>query len=290
MHKDEHPEYKYRPRRRPKGMKRGYNTPAMMMSPTCVPGKPYAVPANWARIIHASDGEAVTSPRTDSAQIVYATDGTQYYAVAKGSGFTPTMVPPPGGSIIVSPTQMPHQTHFNVPSATTSASNYPAYVTVPIPATSTAIFHPVAIPVQGVHTPAFVLRPPYHGNNVYSPTLLHSTTTTSPSAIPLVYQNIEHRTIETQTQAAISTKTESTNTIVKTPDGETIVIIQRPMEVAAVPLQIREGSTITANGITVAAQPQIIQQHHIVHQGHGHQEIKQIIIEQPTASHQSSQV
>ncbi|XP_057306473.1 transcription factor SOX-14-like [Hydractinia symbiolongicarpus] len=280
LHKDEHPEYKYRPRRRPKGMKRGYNTPTMMMSPTAVPGKPYAVPANWARVIHTTEGEVISSPRVEGTQIVYATDGTQYYAVAKGSGFTPTMAAPHGGSVIVSPTQVtPQQAIANTNAATTS-SNYPAYVTVPIPATSTAIFHPVAIPVQGVHTPAFVLRPPYHAGTVYSPTVLQTATTTSTSGIPIAYQSIEHRTIETPTQATV--KTEGANRILKTPEGETIVIIQRPVE--SIPVHVKEGSAVTTNGLAMTAQPHIIQQH-IVHQPPPSQEIKQILIEQPVQSH-----
>jgi len=249
MHKDEHPEYKYRPRRRPKGIKRGYNAPALMMA-AGVPGKPYSIPANWSRVIHTADGEAIAQ-RVEAPQIVYATDGTQYYAVAKGTGFTPTMAGP-GGSVIVSPNQVPTQV-----SSTASSSNYPAYVTVPIPATSTAIFHPVAIPVQGVHTPAFVLRPSYHGSSIYSPTILQTAvTSTAASTLPITYQNIEHRTIETQTQQAI--KQENNHTIIKTPDGETIVIIQRPMEGATVPLQLRDGT----NGLVSAQsllQPHLVQ-------------------------------
>lgn len=254
-------------------MKRGYNTPSMMVSQS-VPGKPYAVPANWARVIHTSDGEAVTSPRGEAPQIVYATDGTQYYAVAKGSGFTPTMAGQHGGSVIVSPgpvaAQASPQGMANGVATSTATTNYPAYVTVPIPATSTAIFHPVAIPVQGIHTPAFVLRPPYHGTSVYSPNVIHTTTTTAAGHSPIpIYQNVEHRTIETQTAQTV--KGESTNTIVKTPDGETIVIIQRPME-GAYP--------IGSNGIPIGvAQPQIIKQHYVTSQSQ--QDIKQIIIEQP---------
>lgn len=301
-HKDEHPEYKYRPRRRPKGVKRGYNSPTMMMSPSGTPaGKPYAFPTQWARVIHTSDGETITSPRAEAPQIIYGADGTQYYAVPKGASFPPTMASP-GGSVIVSPTQVaqPQQiTNVAAPSAAAapattvaSSTNYPAYVTVPIPATSTAIFHPVAIPVQGVHTPAFVLRPPYHGSTVYSPMIHPATTTTGSSGtvattVPVAYQSIEHRTIETQTQSALATKTESTNTIVKTPDGETIVIIQRPME-GAVPIQLKEGSPATSNTVAVAGQPQIYQQH-IVHQAHApHQGIKQILIEPTTVNSHST--
>jgi len=290
-HKDEHPEYKYRPRRRPKGVKRGYNSPTMMMSPTgTAVGKPYAIPTQWARVVHTAEGEAIASPRAEAPQIIYGADGTQYYAVPKAS-FAPTMATPVGGSVIVSPTQVaaPHQI-ANVAAAPASASttatattNYPAYVTVPIPATSTAIFHPVAIPVQGVHTPAFVLRPPYPGSTVYSPMLHPATTTTAVtgSSIPVAYQNIEHRAIEAQTRAAgVATKTESTNTIVKTPDGETIVIIQRPME-GAVPIQLKDATQATSNAVALQGHPghPQIYQHHVVHQAHQPQEIKQILIE-----------
>lgn len=283
MHKDEHPEYKYRPRRRPKGIKRGYNAPTMMMA-AGIPAKPYAIPANWARVINTTDGEAIASaPRADAAQIVYATDGTQYYAIAKGTGFTPSMTAP-GGSVIVSPTQVAAAPQAVQPSTATT-TNYPAYVTVPLPATSTAIFHPVAIPVQGVHTPAFVLRPPYHGASAYSPTILQTATTTSAaSVIPIAYPNVEQKTLETQTQQTI--KTETTNTIVKTQDGETIVIIQRPMEGATVPIQLRDAAT--ANGLSVAGQP-IIQSQQIVQAATPQQEIKHIILEQPQQVVQSTQ-
>lgn len=286
-HKDEHPEYKYRPRRKSKGVKRGYNAPTMMMSPAAgVGGKPYAIPTQWTRVIQTAEGESIAaSPRAETPQIIYTADGTQYYAVGKAgtSGFTPTMSAHPSGSVIIPPTQVatPQQL-ANVAAATTTTptTNYPAYVTVPIPATSTAIFHPVAIPVQGVHTPAFVLRPPgYPGSTVYSPTILHPATTNTTAAVPLAYQNIDHRTtIETQT----ATKTESTNTIVKTADGETIVIIQRPMD-GAVP------STTTA--LSVATQPHIFQQH-IVHQpagAHAQSELKEILIEQQQPTHTTAQ-
>lgn len=251
----------------------------MMMSPTAVPGKPYAVPTQWARVVQTQEGEPITSPRAEAPQIIYGADGTQYYAVPKGAaGFTPTMATPPGGSVIVSPTQVgaPQQV-TNVAATTATTTNYPAYVTVPIPATSTAIFHPVAIPVQGVHTPAFVIRPPYPGSTVYSPTILHPATTSTPSAVPVAYQNMEHRTIEAQA------KTESTNTIVKTPDGETIVIIQRPMESGgAVPVQLKEAATATSNALTVGAHPHIFQQHIVQHTpAQTQQDLKQIIIEQP---------
>ena len=131
-----------------------------------------------------------------------------------------------------------------------------------MPATSTAIFHPVAIPVQGVHTPAYVLRPPYPGSTVYQPTMVQPVTTTTgsagtgvPATIPVAYHNIADTRVEAA-QAAIS-KTESTNTIVKTPDGETIVIIQRPME-GAVPMQLnKDGTVAAANTVAVAGHPQI---------------------------------
>eukprot|EP00111_Clytia_hemisphaerica_P005365 TCONS_00015508-protein len=302
-HKDEHPEYKYRPRRRPKGGKRGYNaTPTMMVSPSgAVGGKPYAVPTQWARVVQTAEGETtITSPRPEAVtpQIIYGADGTQYYAVPKAS-FAPSMVAPSataaGGSVIVSPTQVaapqqiPHQVAAAAPTAsagtatatTTSSTNYPAFVTVPMPATSTAIFHPVAIPVQGVHTPAYVLRPPYPGSTMYQPTMVQSvaTTTTGSAAtgvpagtIPIAYHNIADTRIDAATHAAIS-KAEGTNTIVKTPDGETIVIIQRPME-GAVPMQLNKDGT-------VAAHPQYYQQH-VVHTGQPQQEIKHQIIIDPS--------
>ncbi|XP_002161752.3 transcription factor SOX-18 [Hydra vulgaris] len=246
LHKDEHPEYKYRPRRRPKGLKRGYSTPTMIVSPTTT-SKPYTIPSNWARIVHAPENENLISPRAEAAQIVYATDGMQYYAVQKGSGFTPTMAHHHGNSVIVSPTNQPITL---VQSTSAPTSNYPAYVTVPMPATSTAIFHPIAIPVQGVHTPAFVLRSSYPGSNILSP-----------SAIPIAYHNIDHRTIESHMQPNQHIKTESTNTIVKTPDGETIVIIQRPIDGHVVPFQLREVPSGATNTITVVPQSQVIQQH-----------------------------
>ena len=281
-------------------MKRGYNTPSMMVSQS-VPGKPYAVPSNWARVVHTTDGEATMTPiRTAGepapAQIIYATDGTQYYAVAKGSGFSPPTTinaqPASGASqFILSPQpvasspapqqQLVAASINGASTPTTPTTNYPAYVTVPLPNTSTAIFQPVAIPVhgmQGIPPGAFIIRQPYPGQTpVYaSPTVLH-TSAQSPapaatSPVP-IYQSIEQRTIETQTAAAAATvKQESTNTIVKTPDGETIVIIQRPME-GGYPFT-------TTNGIPIG-QPQIIKQQLVSPQSQ-HQDIKQIIIEQPS--------
>ena len=110
--------------------------------------------------------------------------------------------------------------------------------------------------------------------------MVHPQSTTTTTG---VYQNIsDHRAIEA-TAHAIGAKTESTNTIVKTPDGETIVIIQRPVE-GGIPVQLKEGATATANNIAIAGQPQIYQ-HHVVQPGHHqHQEIKQILIEQQPSS------
>ena len=240
----------------------------MIMSPTAT-GKPYTYPSNWARIVHAPENENMISPRAEAAQIVYATDGMQYYAVQKGSGFTPTMAHHHGNSVIVSPTNQvtTNQPITLVQSTSVPTSNYPAYVTVPMPATSTAIFHPIAIPVQGVHTPAFVLRSSYPGGNILSP-----------SGIPITYHNIDHRTIESQMQSNQHMKTESTNTIVKTPDGETIVIIQRPIDGHVVPFQLREVPTGATSTITVVPQSQVIQQHIV--QAPTNQEAKQILVDQ----------
>lgn len=256
-------------------------------SATGAASKPYAMPTQWARMI-TPEGETISSSRQEvhqapthiTPQIIYGADGTQYYAVPKAS-FAPTMATP-GGSVIVSPTQVAsphHQLHStSSPSTTAATSNYPAFVTVPISAAgNTAIFHPVAIPVQGMHTPAYVLRPPYSGSTMYQP-MVHPVSTTSAG----VYHSIaEHRAIEATAQA-VGAKTESTNTIVKTHDGETIVIIQRPVE-GGMPVHLKEGATATANNVAVAGHPHIYHQHHLVQQGQ--QEIKQILIEQPTSHH-----
>lgn len=252
---------------------------------TPTPGKPYTIPTQWTRMI-TSEGETIASPRPEAVtpQIIYGADGTQYYAVPKAS-FAPSMATQ-GGSVIVSPNQVaaPQQLHSTLAaSTTTSTANYPAFVTVPISGASTAIFHPVAIPVQGVHTPAFVLRPPYSGSTVYQP-LVHPQSTTTTTG---VYQNIsDHRAIEATAQA-IGAKTESTNTIVKTPDGETIVIIQRPVE-GGIPVQLKEGATATANNIAIAGQSQIYQHHVVQPAHHQQQEIKQILIEQQPSSNTHS--
>lgn len=266
MHKDEHPEYKYRPRRRPKGIKRGYTSPnafeapTMMVSPVAAAvGKPYTVSTSWARILHQPDGD-INVPRAEAPTIVYGSDGTQYYAISKGTTFPHQLLSQAQtGSVIVSPTHIQQQHGVATGSIASSSTNsYPSYVTVPLPATSTAIFHPVAIPVQGMHTPAFVLRPPYNSSSIYAPTVLNSPTSTTAASV--AYHPVEQRTTEVQAPTQqLASKAESTNTIVKTPDGETIVIIQRPLD-GSIPLQVRDGTLTVAstNTLSVVAHPQYI--------------------------------
>ena len=69
----------------------------MLVSPTQIQaGKPYAVnAAGWARVVQqdGSTAEIIQAPRTEMApQIVYGTDGTQYYAIPKGATIHPSLL------------------------------------------------------------------------------------------------------------------------------------------------------------------------------------------------------
>eukprot|EP00795_Rhopilema_esculentum_P011884 gene11884-2436_t len=192
-HKNEHPEYKYRPRRRPKlkGVgKRTYSAPSMMTNI----GKPsFVAPIPW-------QSHLESKPRDDgSLDMKVSTPtmaGKQVYSPTIFTTGTP-------GSVIVPPGQVPPVPPLvsNLGSLGSPVNpSYPTYVTVPIPATSTAIFQPVAIPVHGmtgvqaVHTPAYILRQPFSGG-MFGPTVIQS-----PHPSFAAVTNLEQRTVETQTQ------------------------------------------------------------------------------------------
>lgn len=195
-HKNEHPEYKYRPRRRPKlkGIgKRTYSAPSMMTNHV---GKPsFVAPIPW-----QSSQLDMSKTRDDGTIDVKVNTptmtGKHVYSPTLFTAGTP-------GSVIVPPGQVPPVPPL-VSNLTSLGSpvnpSYPTYVTVPIPATSTAIFQPVAIPVHGmtgvqaVHTPAYILRQPFSGG-MFGPTVIQSS---HPSFAGVA--NLEHRTVETQTQ------------------------------------------------------------------------------------------
>jgi len=195
-HKNEHPEYKYRPRRRPKlkGIgKRAYSAPSMMTNHV---GKPsFVAPIPWQS--PQLDASKTRDDGTIDVKVSTPTmTGKHVYSPTLFTAGTP-------GSVIVPPGQVPP-----VPPLVSNLSSlgspvnpsYPTYVTVPIPATSTAIFQPVAIPVHGmtgvqaVHTPAYILRQPFSGG-MFGPTVIQSP---HPSFAGVT--NLEHRTVETQTQ------------------------------------------------------------------------------------------
>eukprot|EP00794_Sanderia_malayensis_P005662 gene5662-6358_t len=210
-HKNEHPEYKYRPRRRPKlkGIgKRAYSAPSMMTNI----GKTFVAPISWQHPHHieskprddvSADGKIPNSPITGSKQQQLYSSG----AVLASGGSQ-------GGSVIVPPGQVPP-----VPPLVSNLSSlgspgnpsYPAYVTVPIPATSTTIFQPVAIPVHGgvqaVHTPAYILRPPFGGGMFAAPTLIQQPG--GQHQLAGIPTNLEQRTVETQTNPTTSSDSPS---------------------------------------------------------------------------------
>ena len=235
-HKNEHPEYKYRPRRRPKlkAMKRTYSAPSMM-NPNV---RPYAPTIAWQHGnsigIQSKDGSRPEDengegqPRYITQAVTHTVTGSKQTIVG-GNNVA-------AGSVIMPPTQVPPSMLSNVPAGaltTTGSSTYPAYVTVPIPATSTAIFQPVAFPVQAVHTPAFVLRPPY-GSNIFTPTVIQSS--------PLTAAQLEQRTVETQTNTPIKIEEDSEDgersseekQIERLPIKETTYIVRVPPEERAV--------------------------------------------------------
>ena len=189
-HKNEHPEYKYRPRRRPKMKeigKRAYSAPSMMTN-LSKPSFVSSIP--WQHQQFENKREDGSSDPKISMMA-----GKQMYSPAMFTAGTP-------GSVIVPPGQVPP-----VPPLVSNLSSlgspgnpsYPAYVTVPIPATSTTIFQPVAIPVHGiqqamnVHTPAYIFRQPF-GNGMFAPTMIHPN---HPGLATI--SNLEQRTVETQT-------------------------------------------------------------------------------------------
>ena len=239
-HKNEHPEYKYRPRRRPKlkGIgKRTYSAPSMMTNHV---GKPsFVAPIPW------QSPQLDTNKTRDDGTIDVKVStptmaGKHVYSPTLFTAGTP-------GSVIVPPGQVPP-----VPPLVSNLSSlgspvnpsYPTYVTVPIPATSTAIFQPVAIPVHGmtgvqaVHTPAYILRQPFSGG-MFGPTVIQSS---HPSFAGVA--SLEHRTVETQTQttpkdgevskeiegqASVETQDDQAthaNVHVGTPIGEKVVLEQ----------------------------------------------------------------
>ncbi len=204
-HKNEHPEYKYRPRRRPKlkGMgKRTYSAPSMM---TSIAKPSFVAPISW------QHPHIDSKPREEgNADGKVGNSPTSVKHLYSSAVFTPGNP----GSVIVPPGQVPPVpplvSNFSSLGSPVNPS-YPAYVTVPIPATSTTIFQPVAIPVHGVqavHTPAYILRQPF-GGGMFAPTLIQQQG--QPPAATVV-SNLEQRTVETQTNPTTTKENESKET------------------------------------------------------------------------------
>ena len=242
-HKNEHPEYKYRPRRRPKlkGMgKRTYSAPSMMTQF----GKPsFVAPIPW------QNPQVESKPREDGTVDIKINTPT----MAGKQLYSPTILTAagaPAGSVIVPPGQVPPVPPLvsNLSSLASPVNpSYPTYVTVPIPATSTAIFQPVAIPVHGmtgvqaVHTPAYILRQPFSGG-MFGPTVIQSTTHPSFTAV----SSLEHRTVETQTQTTSTRDNEDGSDKSDKEDQQTVVVNSADQN---------EGRTELAQGTEIIAPP-----------------------------------
>ncbi len=201
-HKNEHPEYKYRPRRRPKlrgKAIRAYSAPSMMTSSIAKPS--FVAPISWQ---HPGIEGKQREDGTIDVKISSGQQGSKQLPV-----FSPVLASGSPGSVIVPPGQVPPVPPL-VSNLTSLGSpgnpSYPAYVTVPIPATSTTIFQPVAIPVHGVHTPAYILRQPF-GGGMFAPTMLQSNHPSLAAA-----SSLEQRTVETQTNPAPGRETDSKET------------------------------------------------------------------------------